>query len=205
MIHAQCGKYESIQPCNMKNKDIYWRRYKMQETLYIGQWCLSLLRSYDLFEEIWFISRGSNQVISSCSMMFCSGSKSCRTNLAMTRFMPRSCVKISDTVVLESPDQLQVLVLSVADPLVIAACTYSTFLGVVLVAGLPQCGSLSIDSLPSLKHLCHTLICPVLTVSSPKAFWIIWIVSAEECSNLMQSLMQIHCCTHSVILNAMAT
>ena len=24
-----------------KNKDIYWKRYKMQETLYIGQWLLS--------------------------------------------------------------------------------------------------------------------------------------------------------------------
>ena len=27
-------------------------------------------------------------------------------------------------------------------------------------------------------------------------FWIIWIVSMEECSSLMQNLMQIHCCTH---------
>ena len=37
------------------------------------------------------------------------------------------------------------------------------------------------------------------------AFWIIWIVSAEECSSLMQNLMWICCCAHSVILNAMAT
>ena len=29
----------------MKNRDIYWRRYKIQETLYIGQWCLSPLQS----------------------------------------------------------------------------------------------------------------------------------------------------------------
>ena len=35
---------ESVQPCNMKNRDIYWR-YKTQETLYIGQWCLSPLQS----------------------------------------------------------------------------------------------------------------------------------------------------------------
>ena len=34
------------------------------------------------------------------------------------------------------------------------------------------------------------------------AFWIIWIVSMEECSSLMQNLMQIRC---SVILNVMAT
>ena len=34
------GKYkvfpEGIQPCNKKNKDIYWRRYKIKETLYMG-------------------------------------------------------------------------------------------------------------------------------------------------------------------------
>ena len=34
-----------IQLCNMKKRDIYWRRYKIQETLYIGQWCFSLLQS----------------------------------------------------------------------------------------------------------------------------------------------------------------
>ena len=37
------------------------------------------------------------------------------------------------------------------------------------------------------------------------AFWIIWTVSMEECSSLMQNLMQIHCSTRSVILNVMAT
>ena len=37
------------------------------------------------------------------------------------------------------------------------------------------------------------------------AFWIIRIVSVEECSSLMQNLMQIHCCTCSVILNVIAT
>ena len=31
---------ECIQPYTMKNRDIYRRRYKIQETLYIGQWCL---------------------------------------------------------------------------------------------------------------------------------------------------------------------
>ena len=37
------------------------------------------------------------------------------------------------------------------------------------------------------------------------AFWIIWIVSAEECSSLTQNLMHIRCSTGSVILNAIAT
>ena len=42
-------------------------------------------------------------------------------------------------------------------------------------------------------------------LSIATAFWIIWIVSTEECSSLMQNLVQIHCCTHSVIFNATAT
>ena len=37
------------------------------------------------------------------------------------------------------------------------------------------------------------------------AFWIIQIVSAEECSSLKQDVMKIHCPTHSVILNVKAT
>ena len=37
------------------------------------------------------------------------------------------------------------------------------------------------------------------------AFCIIQIVSTEECSSLMQNLMQICCSVHLVILNVMAT
>ena len=37
------------------------------------------------------------------------------------------------------------------------------------------------------------------------AFWIIWIVSVEECSSFTQNFMQFCCSTCSVILNAMAT
>ena len=39
---------EGIQPCKMKNRDIYSRRYEIQETLYIGQWRLSPLQSSHL-------------------------------------------------------------------------------------------------------------------------------------------------------------
>ena len=88
--------------------------------------------------------------------------------------------------------------------LLIAACTHSTFLHVLLVAGLPGHGSLLTDSWPSLKHLCHTFICVALVISSLKAFWIIQIVSTEECTSLMQNLIQIHCYIHLVILNVMA-
>ena len=36
---------EGAQTCNMKNRDIYCRRYKAQETLYTEQWRLSPLQS----------------------------------------------------------------------------------------------------------------------------------------------------------------
>ena len=36
---------EGTQSCNTKNTDIYWRGYKIQETLYIGQWCPHPLQS----------------------------------------------------------------------------------------------------------------------------------------------------------------
>ena len=45
-VHEVCP--EGIQPCTMTNRDIYWGRYRKQETLYIGQWCLSPLQSRHL-------------------------------------------------------------------------------------------------------------------------------------------------------------
>ena len=42
-------------------------------------------------------------------------------------------------------------------------------------------------------------------VAHEVAFWIIQIVSMEECSSLKQNSMQIHCSTYSVILNTSAT
>ena len=81
----------------------------------------------------------------------------------------------------------------------------STFSGVLLVSGLPEHGSLWTDCWPPLKCLCHTFICSALITSFLKVFWIIQIVSVEECSSLMQNLIQIHHSTPSVILDARAT
>ena len=105
--------------------------------------------------------------------------------------MPRSCVKISDTVVFGIPRSASSSHTVSCWSLLIAACTHSTFSGVLLVAGLPERGSLSTHSRPSLKCLCHTFICTALIASYPKAIWIIRIASAEECSSWTQNLMQI--------------
>ena len=169
----------------MNNRNTYWRRYKIQETLYIEQWCLSPLQSYDLLEEIWLIGSDLNQVISNCSTLFFllwlqkPQNKFCRDT-----FHAKSCGKISDTVVFgipRSPSSSH----TVSCYLLIAAHTCSTFSGVLLAAGLPEHGSLSTGSWPSLKSLCHIFICVALKASFLKAFWIIWIVSSEECENSM--------------------
>ena len=119
--------------------------------------------------------------------------------------MPRSCDKISDTVVFGIPRSASSSHTVSHWSLLIATHTHSTFSGVLLVTGLPECGSLSIDSWPSLKHMCHTRICTALIASPPKAFWFIQIVSGEECSSLTQNWMQIRCSICSVILNVMDT
>ena len=50
------------------------------------------------------------------------------------------------------------------------------------------------------EQCCDEVVSHQLPIAA--AFWVIWIVSVEECSSLMQNLMQIF--THSVILNTTA-
>ena len=126
---------------------------------------------------------------------FCSGTRSHGTHFAMTCFMPRFYVKISDTVVFGIPRSASSSPTVSCWSSLIAARTRSTFSDILLIAGLPEHGLLSIDSQSSLKHLYHTFIFTALISSSLKAFWIIWIVSTEECSNLMQIFLQICCST----------
>ena len=115
--------------------------------------------------------------------------------------MPRSCIKISDTVVLGIPGSASSSRTVSSWFLLIAALIRSTFSGVLLVAGLPKHGSLLTDSQSPLKCFCHSFICAALIALSRKAFWVIQIVSTEECSSLMQNLMQICCSNCSVISN----
>ena len=71
------------------------------------------------------------------------------------------------------------------------------------------------DVLPknSARDVIHELVCchdkdANQQLPRAAAFWIIWIVSVEEClscSSLMQNLMQIYCSTRSVISNVTVT
>ena len=86
---------------------------------------------------------------------FCFGRSSHGTNFAMAYFMPRSCIKISDTVVFRIPRSASSSHTVSRQSLLIAAPTHSTFSDVLLVAGLSEFGLLSTDFRPSLKCFCH--------------------------------------------------
>ena len=135
---------------------------------------------------------------------FCPGSRSHRMNFAMTCFMLILCQNLR-YIVFGNPKSASHFYTISHWSLLFAARTCSTFSGILLVANLPERGPLSTGSPPSLKHLCHTFICAALIASSLKAFWIVPIISAEECSSLMLNVMQICWSIHSVILNATAT
>jgi len=134
---------------------------------------------------------------------FRSHDRSCGTDFATTRFLPRSSVKICETIVRAIPRSSSNSRTVNRQFSLIVAWTFSTFSGVLLVEGLPKRRSLSTDSRPSLKCLYHNFIWASLIESSPKAFLIIGIVSADECPSFKQNLMQIHWSTHSVIVNPM--
>ena len=82
--------------------------------------------------------------------------------------MPRSCVKISDTVVFGICKSASSSHTVNDPPLLIAACTHSTFSGVQLVEGFLECGSLSTDSQASLKHF-GTLLSALHSLHRPKS------------------------------------
>ena len=68
--------YASILARSWQNRDIYWRRYKMQETVYVGQ-CASVPFKVG--------SLGPHTVLPTAARYsFCSGSRSCRMNFATT-------------------------------------------------------------------------------------------------------------------------
>ena len=76
--------------------------------------------------------------------------------------------------------------------------------------GAESPGWFDVSAKNSPQDMTHEQVCcPDEAASNPLptavAFWIIRIVSMEECSSLMQNLMQIHCSTYSVILNVLAT
>ena len=125
-------------------------------------------------------------------------------SFAIIHFLPRSWIKISDTGVFGISRSASSSHTASHQCLLLQPFSFN-------ILRCPACGRPSRTWItsnrfwPSLKHLCHAFIWAALIASSLKAFRTIQIVSIEECSSLMQNLMQIHCSTCSVILNVMAT
>ena len=98
------------------------------------------ISSYDLLEEsgslvvVWIKS-----LATAARWSFGTGSRSCRMNFARTCFMPRACIKISDTVVFGIPSSASSSCSVSCQSLLIIAHTRSTFSGVLFAAGLPEC------------------------------------------------------------------
>ena len=157
---------EDIQPCNMKNRDIYCRKYKIQETLCIGQWCFSPLQSGHLgtshsspsqhqVAPLYFLESHGWSKISSLSKVILVLGK------ARSRRAPNLGCRGA-----ESPGWFDV------------SPKHSAWDMMHEQASCPN------------EAANHQL--PIAV-----AFWILWIVSVEECSSFTQNLMQVHCCTRS--------
>jgi hypothetical protein len=125
----------------------------------------------------------SKSCATSTQNSYCFCDRSHRTNFAATGFIPRSSIRISETVVLRVSSGSNSHTFN-CRILLIATCTSSTFSGVLLVEGLPECRSLSTDFQPPLKLQYHNFIWASLIESSPKAFLIIQIVSVDKCPSL---------------------
>jgi hypothetical protein len=70
---------------------------------------------------------------------------------------------------------------------------FSTFSVVLLVPGRPERSSTSTDTLPTLKHECHSKTAALLKECSPKASRSISRVSVADLPSFMQNLMQTRC------------
>ena len=148
------------------NRDIYWRRYKIQETLYIGQWCLSPLQNRHL------------------------GTSHCSLN----------CHQLPHRIFLNLIDGLKSLpfqrLFQFWDK---PEATEHQ----IWAIGRLFCQKTPWDVRHEQVHCCDEAANHQLPIAV--AFWITKRVSVAECSSLTQNLMQIHCSTHSVILNVMTT
>ena len=153
-----------------KIRDIYWRRYKIQETLYTGQWRLSPLQSRHL---------GTSHSSPNCHQLPHHIFLNLTDGLKSLPFQRKTDW--------EKPE--------------VTGCQ------IWAVAGLSHLGDWMFHQKILEETWCRSRSDEAANHQLPIAagFQIIQIVSVEECSNLMQNLMQIHCFTHSVILNAIAT
>ena len=163
---------QGIQPFNMKKRDIYWRRYEIQETLYIGQWHLCPLQSRHLGT-----SHNSNH-------------HSCHIGFSWISPMVWNLFPFKGDFNFGKSQKSQ--------------GTQSELYGVGSPGWFDVSPKNSAQDMMHVRaHCCDEAANQQLPIYV--AFWIIRIVSMQECSSLMQNSMQICCSTCSIILNETAT
>ena len=163
-----CEKRRSFQNISSHviwNTDIYWRRYKTQETLYIGQWHLSPLQSRHL--GISHSSPYHHQLPCDIFLNLTNGLKS----LPFQRWF------------------------YFWEKTEVARCQ------ICAVAGLSHLADLMFLQRTLHSELHQWMCCDKAASQLPIApsFWLMGIVSTEECSGLTQTLMQTRWSSCSVI------
>ena len=158
----------------MKNRGIYWRRYKIQKALYIEQWSLSPFQSRHL---------GTSHSSPNCHQL-------------PHPYFPKSH---------QWPE-----ISSLSKGILVLGKARSCRAPNLGCRGGESPGWFDVSSKNSAWDVMHEQACCCDEAASHQlpiamAFCTMLIVFVEECSSLTQNLMQIHCSTFSVILNAMIT
>ena len=160
----------------MKNRDIYWRRSKIQETLYIGQWHLSSLQSKHLGT-----SRSSFSI---CSIV---------QNTLQNPFLESPSASLSYF----PESQWWSEISSFSKVILVWEKTEVIGCQIWAVGGLSHLGNLMFHKKNpnnSASYMMREWACCSDEAASHQlsivaASWIIWIVSMEECSGLTLNLM----------------
>ena len=168
----------------MKNRDIYWRRYKIQETLYMGQ-CTSVALSAGTL--------GPHTVLPLSLSLFKTLQNSLLESLSATPlYFPESYWR-SEISFLSKV----ILVLGKNRNRRMPNWGYREAESPGWIDTLPKKKTSSWDMMHEQVHCCNEAANHQLPIAV--AFWIIPVVSMREWSSLTQNLMQICCSTHSVI------
>ena len=158
----------------MGNRNVDWRRYKIQETSYTGQWCLSPLQSRHIGNLTQFSQSPSAALLYFPESHRWSEIFSLTKVILVWRKVRSHRAPNLGCRGAESPGWFHVLPKNFAQ-----------------------------DTMREWARCRDEAAHHQLPITA--AFWIIQIVSAEECSSLTQNSMQICCSTCSVILDATAT
>ena len=169
-IYSLCRKY----PAMYYARDTYWRRYKIQETLYIRQWHLSPLQS--MKSEV-TLGQGCEVTLGPHTVLPIT--ISCPTAFFWISLMMYNLFPFKGDFSFGKSQALNL------------GCKGDELPGWLDISPKRSAG----DVMQKWAPRCDEAANQQLLIAA--AFWIIWIVSMEERSSLAQNLMQIRCSPQS--------